>query len=96
MDTVGEAHEFAKALGVRFLLWLRDSARAGYIGTGMGNELRTLGCEPLYFDDGDLDSCVLALASSDWVEALRATAWGTRAMMEKMNESLPPGMRMKP
>jgi hypothetical protein len=72
-DSIGslmEAEKFTEGLANRCLLWLRK----GDLGfsAGIADQLASIGLTPIYFDDSDLKSCVIALASEDWVHAKRA------------------------
>lgn len=91
--SIGEAHEFALGLKERCLLWLSEKAQDKFIGSGLGEQLKTLGCPPLYFSESDLTSCVIALGSADWVEAMRGVYWSTREMRNRLDIILPPRMR---
>jgi hypothetical protein len=72
--TLGELHDFGLELGNKLLTWMRRESKAGYTGTGLREMMRTTGNEPLFFDELDIDSCVLSLASADWVDDWRRTA----------------------
>jgi len=65
-----EADKFARGLLHRCLLWLRKEGQKGY-ASGLADSLASLRLPPLYFDDEDIRSCVLAKASEDWVHRLR-------------------------
>ncbi len=69
--TLGELHDFGLQLGKRLLTWMRSEAKAGYTGEGLREMMRTTGNEPLFFEEIDIGSCVLSLASADWVDDWR-------------------------
>jgi len=85
----GEAHEYALGLREKLLLWLPNGARAGFIGTGLADQLRVLGYFPIFFAAGDLVSCVISLASSDWVDAILATSWALNDRAEALRAADP-------
>jgi len=84
----GEAHEYGVQLGNRLLLWLPLAAREGFIGSGLAQTRRTLGGATVFYNDLDVKSCAIRLASSDWVEARRHTQWfidAQRAALSKLD-----------
>lgn len=52
----------------RLLLWIPETARKGYTAEGTLHLFRAAGGMFEYFDDSDLGSCVMTLASMDWLE----------------------------
>ena len=72
--TLGELHDFGLELGNKLLTWMRRESKLGYTGAGLREMMRTTGNEPLFFEEADINSCVLSLASADWVEDWRRTA----------------------
>jgi len=69
MGSLMEAEKFTEGLDSRCLLWLRKGA--GGFQAGIAAQLGSIGLTPIYFDDSDLKSCVIALASEDWVHSMR-------------------------
>jgi len=65
-----EAERFTRVLGERCLLWFRKGTERGYAG-GLINSQAMAGRPPLPFDDEEVESCLMAMASEDWVHGLR-------------------------
>ncbi len=67
----GSSAEF-EGLGVAFaprlLLWMPEAAKGGYTAEGTLRLSRAAGGMFEYFDDSDLRSCVMTLASVDWLQ----------------------------
>lgn len=83
-----EAQEFA--LGAReFLLWLSEQAKGKYTDLGLGRQLRSQGKAPIFFGAEDLASCVVATASSEWVEARRMQYLMADLERERLDEKWP-------
>ena len=70
-----EAERFARLLGSRFLLWLRKGSERGFV-SGLANSLTGAGNPPFFFEDEDIKSCVMTLASTDWVKGRRMAELG--------------------
>jgi hypothetical protein len=66
-----EAERFAHVLKERLLLWLSRDSQRGF-SSGLARSLADIRLPPLYFDKEDIDSCILTLASEDWVNGLRS------------------------
>jgi hypothetical protein len=66
-----EAERFSLLLKDRLLLWLRSGSQRGF-SSGLARSLADIRLPPLYFDDEDIESCILSLASEDWVNGLRS------------------------
>ena len=66
-----EAERFAHLLTDRLLLWLSRDTQRGF-SSGLARSLADIRLPPLYFDKEDIDSCILTLASEDWVNGLRS------------------------
>jgi hypothetical protein len=64
-----EAEKFSLGLSNRCLLWLRKGS-SGF-QSGLARQLASIGLQPMYFDDSDVKSCVIALACEDWVNSMR-------------------------
>jgi len=89
----GEFHEFALVLKERQLTWFHEGARKAYAGLGLAQQLRLVGGDPMYYRDEDVQSCVIALASADWVEQMVAL-WATEKELAKKHlDRLPPRVR---
>jgi hypothetical protein len=80
-----EAQEFAK-IANEFLLWLRREAKGTYTDKGLAQQLRQLGRPPILFQDRDLESCVIAAASAEWVEQKRMRIWTIEEEKKRLNE----------
>jgi hypothetical protein len=78
--SLGEAHEYAIVLKQRLLLWLPDAARGGFLETGLAKQLRLLGFPPIFFTNEDLASCVVAIASADWVDDMLGVSWSCKTI----------------
>ena len=92
--SLGEAHEFGAVLGPRMLLWLPEGAKRAFAGTGLAKLRRTAGGATEYYGDPDLSSCVVALASVDWVreqQALSAMAKSYQQLYRALDPSEPIG-----
>lgn len=85
---IQEAQEFA--LQAReFLIWLSEQARGKYTDLGLGRQLRSQGKAPLFFSGEDLASCVVAAASSEWVEQRRMQYLVADLERERLDERWP-------
>lgn len=85
---IQEAQEFA--LRAReFLLWLSGKARGKYTDRGLGAQLRSRGRPPVFFAPEDLESCVVATASLEWVEARRMQYLAVELEKERLDEEYP-------
>lgn len=82
-----EFEEYGLALGRKLLLWLPEAARGGYTAGGMLRLFRSAGGIHEFFDDSDLRSCVVTLASIDWMrdkEALQIWADGQKEIASRV------------
>jgi hypothetical protein len=80
-----EAQEFGRE-AEEFLLWLSDRAREKYTDSGLAQELRYAGRAPIFFKGEDLDSCVVATASAEWVEQRRMQRLAIKAERKRLDE----------
>lgn len=85
---IQEAQEFGR-YAREFLLWLSDRARERYTALGLGRQLRSQGRAPSFFDSEDLTSCVVAAASSEWVEQRRMKFLSVELERERLDEMFP-------
>jgi hypothetical protein len=83
-----EAQEFGRQAR-EFLLWLSDGARGRYTDSGLAQQLRFEGRTPVFFKEADLDSCVIATASSEWVEQRRMKLVAIEAEKGRLEEIAP-------
>ena len=83
-----EAQEFG-GQAREFLLWLSDKARGKYTDSGLAQQLRIAHREPLFFHDDDLDSCVVAAASAEWIEQRRLQLLAIEAERIRLDEMYP-------
>lgn len=86
-----EAQEFAHERPQHFLLWMKSEGKGTYSDRGIGEMLRL----PIFFNDADLRSCIIATASADWVEQWRYAKWSIysrRAALDKI-DPMGPGKR---
>jgi hypothetical protein len=67
---IQEATEFGQ-VAKEFLLWLSDRARGTYSDSAIARSLQLYGRKPLFFRDEDLESCVVASVSTEWVSRIR-------------------------
>jgi hypothetical protein len=86
---LSEATEFGPTLGKYFRLWLPEGAQGKYVDRALGDCLRLVGNAPLFFNEDDLDSCVVSVASSEWVEKWRAILWSIDRKHEDLNNMDP-------
>lgn len=84
-----EAQEFARERPQHFLLWLSEKAQGKYTDLALGQELRLRGRGPIFFKAEDMDSCVIATASADWVEQWRASEWMADNQRRRLDEMDP-------
>jgi hypothetical protein len=66
--SAAEFESFGIQLGPKMLLWFPKSGRGGFVDTGNRRLFRAAGGFDEAFDESDLASCVLTLASVDWVK----------------------------
>lgn len=83
-----EAQEFGRQAR-EFLLWLSDGARGRYTDSGLAQQLRFEGRTPVFFKEADLDSCVIAAASGEWVEQRRMRLVAIEAEKRRLEEIAP-------
>jgi len=80
-----EAEKFTEGLQNRCLLWLRKGTPG--FQSGVANQLASIGLAPIYFDDADIKSCVIALACEDWVHTMRAQEVNYDILQERVARS---------
>jgi hypothetical protein len=83
-----EAQEFGRQAR-EFLLWLSDRAREKYTDRGLAQQLRFAGRAPIFFHDDDLESCVIATASAEWIEQRRMRVVAIHAERKRLDEMSP-------
>jgi len=66
--SAAEFESFGIQLGPKMLLWFPESGRGGFVDTGNRRLFRAAGGFDEAFQEDDLASCVLTLASVDWVK----------------------------
>jgi hypothetical protein len=66
--SLAEFENYGILLGRRHLVFLNEAARGGFTDTGTRKLFRAAGGDDEFFNEADLDSCALALASIDWVQ----------------------------
>jgi hypothetical protein len=81
-----EVQEFARQRSPHFLLWMSEKAVGTYSDKGIGEVLRLSGMPPIFFKDPDLDSCIIATASADWVERWRYQKWAIDNERKRLDE----------
>lgn len=79
-----EAEKFTEGLLHRCLIWLRRGITG--FESGLARQLASIGQPPIYFDDEDIKSCVIALASEDWVHAMRAQEVNWDVLEERISK----------
>jgi len=67
-----------------FLGWLSSEARGKYTDSGIAQQLRRAKRDPLFFNDEDLSTCVIAAASTEWVEGHRAAIMEMEQEQERL------------
>jgi hypothetical protein len=72
---VGELHEFGFLLDDTILIWLPETARGGFTAGSFRAGMRKVGNHPVFFRPEDIGSCLMAVASCDWVEQWRSRIW---------------------
>jgi hypothetical protein len=77
-----EAEAFTEGLDDRCLLWLRKDIRG--FPEGLIESLTSTGRAPLYFDDEDIKSCVIAKGSEDWVYAMRTRELKVETLLQRL------------
>jgi hypothetical protein len=83
-----EAVEFGRSAR-EFLLWLDERARGKYTDSGIAQQLRYARRPPLFFRPDDLESCVVAAASSEWIEQRRMTLLTIQLERKRLDEMFP-------
>lgn len=81
-----EAQEFANEHPYHFLLWIGEQGKGTYSDEGIGEVLRLSGTSPIFFSDADLHSCIIAIASADWVERWRNRKWAIDDQKRHLDE----------
>lgn len=79
-----EAEKFTEGLLLRCLIWLRRGSRG--FQSGLATQLANIGQPPIYFDDDDIKSCIITLASEDWVHAMRTQEVNWDILEERINQ----------
>jgi hypothetical protein len=90
-----EAQEFADERPQHFLLWLSSQGKGTYSDKGIGEVLRLAGTPPIFFGDPDLESCIIATTSADWVERWRYRKWAIDNERRRLDETDPTSRRKK-
>ena len=86
--SVGEAHEFGVKLGHRLLLWLKEGAEKGFI-EGTRRLVRAAGGDTEFFTEKDIMSCVMTLASEDWIAGKESLVEYANAAREELDKVAP-------
>lgn len=77
-----EAEAFTRVLDDRCLLWLRKDVKG--FPEGLIKSLASTGRAPLFFDDDDIKSCVIAKGSEDWVYAMRTRELEVEILQQRL------------
>jgi hypothetical protein len=87
-----EVQEFAQERPQQLILWIGSRGKGTYSDKGIGETMRLAGRPPIFFNHADLESCVIATASADWVEQWRYKKWGIdnqRALLDEIDPMRP-------
>ncbi len=79
-----EAEAFTQGLDDRCLLWLRRGITG--FPEGLIDSLTSTGRAPVFFDDGDMKSCVVAKASEDWVLSTRTRELEVQILRQRLSK----------
>jgi hypothetical protein len=68
---------------------MSENAKGTYSDKGIGEALRLRGIPPISFKDPDLNSCLIATASADWVERWRHEKWAIDNERKRLDDMDP-------
>jgi len=80
-----EVQEFASGRPAFTLVWMKERAKGTYSDKGLVQSLELAGCPVVFFNDADLDSCILATASAHWVERWRYEKWAIEIKRKELD-----------